>query len=152
MHTISTLLHWNEVKGPPATTSTTADTKGPVTPTTITAARLDAANKDHTAPVVNPQALSTLEFYLEQSVNAAQGVSNVSRGGIRLLGLNSAIECDAAAKGTYQQQLLCAAEVLQDLGRDGIHFYQLDHAILQNLVTAEKTDRCSGRATHQYGG
>jgi hypothetical protein len=47
LQTIFMLLHWNEENGPPATTSTTADTKGPVTPTTITATGLDAANKDN---------------------------------------------------------------------------------------------------------
>jgi UDP-N-acetylmuramate-alanine ligase len=49
LQTIYMLLHWNEENGSPEKTSTTAGTKGPVTTTTITAARLEAADKDPTA-------------------------------------------------------------------------------------------------------
>jgi hypothetical protein len=57
------------------------------------------AHSPSEAPVVDPQTLDMVGLYLEQLLNAAQGMMKVSRGGTVLHRLYSAIEDDAAAKG-----------------------------------------------------
>jgi hypothetical protein len=68
-------------------------------------------------------------LYLEQLLNAAQGMMKVSRGGTVLHRLYSAIEDDAAAKGQdgrnnlitarndYYQELLRVGEQMKEVGR-----------------------------------
>jgi hypothetical protein len=146
IHTISILLHWNEENGPPLTTSTTAEATGPVPHATTTAAQLDADTKYPAGLVVDPQALDSMEVYDEQSLSAAQRVRNVSRGGIGLLRLNSAIEYDAAAKGQdgrnglitasndYCKELLFVAEKMKNVGRGADFLFKLAAEILDEAA------------------